>query len=566
MKQKILLTLWAVAAMAVSVKAQSPFDEIRKNVALSANNYLAYPGPTQQQLTPAPAGYKPIYISHYGRHGSRYLIDPNDYQYVVDVLASADRRGTLTELGYATLAKVCRMQREAEGRLGELTPLGALQHRQIARRMYERFPEVFSDTAHVDARSTVVIRCILSMENALQELIRLNPRLRISHDASQHDMYYMNQQDSALFAQKMNSLTKLVYDRWEDEHVRPQRLMSVLFSSEDYIREHVNARELYYKLYHLAGIVQNSEIRHELSLYPLFTTDELCQLWEQENIWWYLAYGPNPRNGGGQPFTQRNLLRNIIQEADSCLALQRPCATLRFGHETMVMPLASLLGLNGLDQGITNLAKVADHWVDYRIFPMAANIQLVFYSKPATHSTPSQAPILVKVLLNENEATLPLTPVKGPYYRWDDVRQYYLDKLEEWQQRQPISTWENEASLSEEPPLLVAAPAEEERVYDIVEQMPSFPGGNGAMMSFIKKNLQVPSNLLEEDVRFSVIVSFIVETDGTLSDVSVMRSQDPHLNKEALRVVKLMPKWKPGRQNGKTIRCRYNVPIVSSLF
>ena len=86
------------------------------------------------------------------------------------------------------------------------------------------------------------------------------------------------------------------------------------------------------------------------------------------------------------------------------------------------------------------------------------------------------------------------------------------------------------------------------------------------MMSFIKKNLQVPSNLLEEDVRFSVIVSFIVETDGTLSDVSVMHSQDPHLNKEALRVVKLMPKWKPGRQNGKAIRCRYNVPIVSSLF
>ena len=566
MKQKILLTLWAVAAMAVSVKAQSPFDEIRKNVVLSANNYLAYPGPTQQQLTPAPAGYNPIYISHYGRHGSRYLIDPNDYQYVVDVLASADRRGTLTELGDETLAKVCRMQREAEGRLGELTPLGALQHRQIARRMYERFPEVFSDTAHVDARSTVVIRCILSMENALQELIRLNPRLRISHDASQHDMYYMNQQDSALFAQKMNSLTKLVYDRWEDEHVRPQRLMSALFSSENYIKEHINARELYYKLYHLAGIVQNSEIRHELTLYPLFTTDELCQLWEQENIWWYLAYGPNPRNGGGQPFTQRNLLRNIIQEADSCLALQRPCATLRFGHETMVMPLASLLGLNGLDEGITNLAKVADRWVDYRIFPMAANIQLVFYTKRSKLSNPSQAPILVKVLLNENEATLPFTPVEGPYYRWDDVRQYYLKKLEDWQQRQPISTWTKEASSSEEPPLLVAAPAEGDRVYDVVEQMPSFPGGNIAMMSFIKKNLQVPSNLLEEDVRVSVTVSFIVETDGTLSDVSVMRSQDPHLNKEALRVVKLMPKWKPGRQNGKAIRCRYNVPIVFSLF
>lgn len=558
MKKKFLLLLLVASLHAW---AQRPFEEIRDNVTLSANNYLAYPGPTQQRLTPAPAGYKPVYISHYGRHGSRYLINPKDYQYPIDILSAAERYGVLTDLGRTTLANIRKMQQEADGRLGELTPLGAQQHRQIARRMYERFPEVFSDTAHVDARSTVVIRCILSMENALQELIRQNPRLRISHDASQHDMYYMNQQDSALFAQKMNPLTKLVYERWEDEHVRPQRLMSALFTSEDYIKEHVNARELYYKLYHLAGIVQNSEIRHELSLYPLFTTDELCQLWEQENIWWYLAYGPNPRNGGQQPFTQRNLLRNIIHEADSCLALQRPCATLRYGHETMVMPLASLLGLNGLDEGITNLAKVADQWVDYRIFPMAANIQLVFYTKRSKLSNPSQAPILVKVLLNENEATLPLTPAEGPYYRWDDVRQYYLNKLEEWQQRQPISTWEREAPQSEEQPLLVTGSEKGDKTYDVVTEMPSFPGGNGALMNFINENLQYPSNT-EEAVEGRVIVSFIVEPDGSLSDVSVKHSLHPLLDKEALRLVKSMPKWKPGRQEGKTVRCRYNIPIL----
>ena len=364
----------------------------------------------------------PVPPSHYGRHGSRYLIDPNDYQDAIDALSAADLDDALTDLGRTTLADIRRMQQEADGRLGELTPLGALQHRQIARRMYERFPEVFSDTAHVDARSTVVIRCILSMENALQELVSLNPRLRISHDASQHDMYYMNQQDTLLFAQKMNPPTKAAYEQWEREHVRPQRLMAALFKG-DYAQAHADDRQLYYKLFHLAGIVQNSEIRHELSLYPLFTTDELCQLWEQENLWWYLTYGPNPLNDSLQPFTQRNLLRNIIHEADSCLALGRPCATLRYGHETMVMPLASLLGLNGLDEGITNLDNVADHWVSYRIFPMAANIQLVFYATEG-------APVLVKVLLNENEASLPLPSVAGPYYRWNDVRRYYLDKLE----------------------------------------------------------------------------------------------------------------------------------------
>lgn len=85
------------------------------------------------------------------------------------------------------------MAAEALNRYGELTHLGALQHRQIAYRMEHRFPEIFADTtATIQARSTVVIRCILSMENELQELLRNNSRLKIDCDASEHDMYYMN--------------------------------------------------------------------------------------------------------------------------------------------------------------------------------------------------------------------------------------------------------------------------------------------------------------------------------------------------------------------------------------
>ena len=86
------------------------------------------------------------------------------------------------------LRKVSMICNEAKGRLGELTLRGAEQHQQIARRMYERFPEVFRGKTHIDAKSSTVVRCILSMENALHQFIRINPQLQITHAASEHDM------------------------------------------------------------------------------------------------------------------------------------------------------------------------------------------------------------------------------------------------------------------------------------------------------------------------------------------------------------------------------------------
>lgn len=164
-KHLILLCIMAIL-LPLHTTAQSFKKEIYAKPELSANNYLAYPTPSGK-LTPPPTGYIPVYISHYGRHGSRYLI--HDYQYLrpLQILEKADSMGVLTSKGKETIAKIRRMYAEAYNRWGELTPLGAEQHKQIARRMYKRFPSVFKDSVWVDAKSTVVIRCILSMENEL---------------------------------------------------------------------------------------------------------------------------------------------------------------------------------------------------------------------------------------------------------------------------------------------------------------------------------------------------------------------------------------------------------------
>ena len=421
--KKLLFTA-IISLFAITTIAQSVQEDLKRDIRYSASNQMAYPTPTQA-LTPAPEGYKPFYISHYGRHGSRYLINPKDYSYPHEVLKSADSAGVLTPLGKNVLKRYEIIIQEADNRYGELTPLGAEQHRQIARRMYERFPEVFEGNVWVDAKSTVVIRCILSMTNELTELTRLNPKLRIRHDASMHDMYYMNFNDKELLDKKWNKESNDVYEKYFKEMVNYDYAFCQLFTDTSFVWRKADARKFYEKLFHTANNLQNLEARKKVTLYDLFTDEDIYNNWRVANMWWYLGYGFSQLNGGKQPYVQRNLLRKIIEEADSCIVLQNPGATLRFGHETMVMPLTVLMGLNGYDLVTDDYAHLDQKgWVNYRIFPMGANIQLVFYRRNTGNKD-----VLVKVLLNENEATLPIKSNTAPYYKWSEVRQYYLDKI-----------------------------------------------------------------------------------------------------------------------------------------
>ncbi len=426
---KRYLIVFVSALLSMGALAQVSRTEIDADPTLAGSNYLAYRGP-QKALTPAPKGYKPFYLSHYGRHGSRYLIGTSDYDQPYNTLKKADRDGKLTAKGKEVLQKLALICAEAKGRDGELTQRGAEQHKGIAKRMYERFPEVFKGKTHVDAKSTVVIRCILSMENALQQLLVMNPQLVITHDASYHDMYYMNLDDKTLNAKKMPTQANQAYWQFAARNDHHQRVIAELFNDTDYAEKNIDCSWLYQKLFKLASNVQSTELRHTLSLYDIFNKDEIYENWRVRNAWWYINYGPSPLNGGTQPYSQRNLLRKIISEADSCIALEHPGATLRYGHDTMVMPLSCLLGLNGLDKTINQLDDVdKQDWCDYKIFPMACNIQFVFYRKSATDKDP-----IFKVLLNEDEATLPIKTDMAPYYHWSDFKAYYLKKLADYKE------------------------------------------------------------------------------------------------------------------------------------
>ena len=106
---------------------------------------------------------------------------------------------------------------------------------------------------------------------------------------------------------------------------------------------------------------------------------------------------------------------------------------------------------------------------------------------------------------------------------------------------------------------------EENKVFDVVEQMPSYPGGMGALMQYLSSHIKYPAIAEENGIQGRVICTFVVERDGSITDVRIAKSVDPSLDKEAMRVVSSMPKWIPGKQNGSAVRVKYTLPVTFRL-
>ncbi len=412
------------------IHAQPVMEIIRQHPAYSSCNYDIYPDSVPNNLTPAPAGKKPFYISHYGRHGSRYISNRTGYDMPYKMMLQAESVDELTPIGKKVLQEMKAIMGDSEDRWGELTYIGAQQHRQIARRMIERFPEVFEGAANVSARSTIVPRCMVSMSYALMELARINPQLHITMESTKRTQHYMNFQDPVLRKGYMTPEARKAYDAYVAPRTGNSRLMEMIFKNPDIVKEIVDETFFNYYLMKMGLFILNTHMKTETFLLSLFQTEELYRMWQIDNALWYIQHGACKLNGGRQPYTQRHLLRQLIADADSCILLDRPGAQLRFGHETVILPLVCLIGINGYDLSTGNLDELEKRgWWCSSVFPMGANVQFIFY-----RSSPKDKDVLVKVLLNEQEARLPIPTHSAPYYHWSDVRRYCLNKLEQYKE------------------------------------------------------------------------------------------------------------------------------------
>ena len=416
-------TLFCVAiAMATSAVAQTTPQEIKENNAKSAGNYYIYTVPSQSQ-TPAPQGYKPFYISHYGRHGSRFLIDKTDVLGARDLLVQAQHKGILTTKGRQVIEQLQQVADAMDDREGELTPLGHAQHKGIAQRMVTNFPDVFAKGARIDARATTVVRCVLSMGAFCQQLKEMKPQVEITNDASKHDMYYMCHHMSNSRKKSDPEVAYMrAYDRFCDSLSQPDRLIASLVTDPGFYTKAERGR-LSRQIFNVACDVQDMPGMDDLNLFSLFTPQELFNYWQSQNAYWYGVSGLSPVLDGTGPFIATDLLRNIIEQAEEAVEQGKPAATLRFGHDTGILPLVALMDIEGANAKVKDLKDLYLQWADFKIIPMAANLQIVFFKKGTDKN------ILLKVLLNEREVKLPFNAYSGPYYRWSDFKSYYSNLI-----------------------------------------------------------------------------------------------------------------------------------------
>lgn len=425
----ILLSVLVVCTCSSSV-AQGVIDIIKQHPAYASCNYDVYPDSITAKLTPAPAGKKPFYISHYGRHGSRYISNRSGYDTPYFMMLHADSLDELTPTGRQVLRHMNSIMRDTEGRWGELTGYGKRQMQSIGRRMVERFPEVLHPGANVTCISTIVPRCIESMGSAAMEMLQVCPQLHITMQASKRTQWYMNYQDRQLRPNFMTPEAQKAFDAYTATRMGNARLMELVFKNPDIVEEFVNQEDFSYYLMKMGLFQLNTNFNRNTNLIGLFNTNDLYRMWQVDNAYWYLQHGACKLNGGKQPYTQRYLLKQLIADADSCIKLPDPGAQLRFGHETVLLPLVCLIGVNGFDYSTDNLDELESHgWWCSSVFPMASNLQVIFY-----RSNPKDKDVLVKVLLNEVEATLPIPTDCAPYYHWSDFRQYCLNKLAAYKQ------------------------------------------------------------------------------------------------------------------------------------
>lgn len=422
MNNNRLKTLAVVLAIfCLGVKAQTTFEEISADLNKAGGVYLAYPTVETKQ-TPAPKGYKPFYVSHYGRHGSRYLLSDRDYQWIIQLMEKAETVNGLTPLGHDVLKRLNMVWEEAQGRAGDLTPLGVRQHQGIAERMSKNFPEVFRGRRHVSARSTVVYRCAMSMVAFGDRLKQLNPQLDMSYEMSEKYMSYLNYHSarSNAFTHGKKGPWVEEYRKFEEAQVHPDRLVSTLFSNPDFIRCEVNPSELMWGLYWIAVDMQDMET--PVSFFDLFTAKEMFDLWQCVNYRFYMGNANPLASNGIVMANAKSLVENILESADAAIKDRSIAATLRFGHDGNVIPLLALLQIENFDVAVAGPAEVYKHWCDFKATPMASNVQIVFFENKA-------GDILVKFMHNENEVHVPVKTDQWPFYHWNDVKEYYQKRL-----------------------------------------------------------------------------------------------------------------------------------------
>lgn len=433
--KKIVWILVLLVFSYTCAESETTLESLLSDKGKLGSNYYAY-NPSLKKQTKVPNGYKPFYISHYGRHGSRYHHTAKDYQYVVETLQQASKAGALTQLGQTVLVDAEALYKDAKSRAGDLTQKGIAQQQGIAKRMYKSYPALFKGASYIKALSSTSGRCIMSMGAFLQELRAQNPRLDIYQESSQRLMSFISPFSFDSSKSYMESKEwKMAYDQLYSQVVKPERFIKALFKDSIYVAKNINSHDFFAKMYDIQSSLQGMD-NQSFSFSNVWTDEDLFGRYQAQNAWWYGVLGAGPLTKAKGPTFAKPLLKHIIEDVDQVIKEdstqthgeknKKITATLRFGHDTALLGLAGLMRFNIASAEVKDLQELYKVWNDFNLIPMSANLQIVFYK-----TSKKGKPILVKFLYNEDEVTIPVVCGVSeqcptlPYYRWDDVRNFY---------------------------------------------------------------------------------------------------------------------------------------------
>ena len=366
---------------------------------------------------PAPKGFAPFYIAHYGRHGSRRLTGTFAAD-ALEVLEKAEKDGRLTDEGKALLADVRKIADAHAGMVGQLTERGAEEHRKLARRMFERFPEVFANARRVRCQSSIYPRVLISQANFTMALKDAAPL--VSFDFITGDKFQDLLNGPQLSRDEVNADARIreAVNAYAASAVNPLPIVKRLFAQEF---ASVEPLKFVRDLFVCASICQcMSRELAGLDIYRYFHADEIDALSRALAVEDYAAFANSQEFGDIQLRGSRDLARDFAIRAEEAIADGSIAADLRFGHDSGLWPFVGLLGLEGPGDRV----PVAESWQKcpaWTWMPMASNIQMVFYRNDVGE-------VLVKILYNEREMRIKgHEPVVDSFYRWQIVR----EKLEQ---------------------------------------------------------------------------------------------------------------------------------------
>ena len=421
--KKLFFLLTAALLLCAPAWSQDARTLLKQNPERYGGVHHSYEAPETTVDTPAPKGYEPFYVSHYGRHGSRYMTSMNSVTRVSHLFDRLDSLGVLSTEGEALHKALKALEQSHEDQAGYLTLRGGREHQGIAHRLYQRVPGVFvqTDRDRVVAESSYVQRCIQSLANFSLALKADAPQLRFDIYAGERFMKHISPGTSV----PRNRSHSAVFDSVLNARFDPARVMNAWFSDPWVAAQHLgkySVRQFIYYVFYAGGINQCLADDYDLpEIHAFFTEDELYNLWYCENLSHFDSMSNTLDNGCRFNETGRKILADFVSKADAAVAGNDVAADLRFGHDSGLLPLLSYLRLEGYEETVPMAQAAESGWYSFEQMPMGSNLQLIFYRN-------GKDDVLVKILRNERETTIPaLKPYKGPYYRWKDLRNYFVN-------------------------------------------------------------------------------------------------------------------------------------------